>query len=515
VYRKIRKVSKPNSAVPGDIPRPLLKKYPYLYAAPLASIFNKMIQTGRWPRRWVKEEAICLSKLDKSKIPATEDDIRTISKTAWASKLCENLLGDFILPAIDSLLDPGQCGGLRKSSVSHYFVMLLDFAHTTLDRRTPHATVFSTEDLSKAYNRGSHLLVLEDLHSMLYSSPHAGWVLTLTCSYLSSRSMVLTHHQARSDKKSLPGGFSAGTWLGGLLFIVKFNGACMRPPIPRPMSGTKGIQVKFVDDSTQAASINLKVSLEIDQERRQRPFNYNERTQMKLKNSENILQQELDKFNDFCTQNKLVINSKKCFVMLLSRSRSYAFPPEFSIGDSGTLNVRKTLRILGVQIQDDLKWNSQVCMMVQKASRCTWMLRRMKCLGVDQETLVAFWKAEGRVHLELACPVWHSGLTVSQARDLDRAQRMAMAAIAGRWEPSHSLQLLQLGLEPLTTRRVRICRTFAERTARDSRHMDLFRHTGFIPRKGKMTKVFREKISRTKTHYNSALPYLTRLLNSN
>ena len=32
---------------------------------------------------------------------------------------------------------------------------------------------------------------------------------------------------------------------------------------------------------------------------------------MKLKPSENILQQELDKFYDFCTQNRLVINSKK------------------------------------------------------------------------------------------------------------------------------------------------------------------------------------------------------------
>ena len=60
---------------------------------------------------------------------------------------------------------------------------------------------------------------------MLYSSPNAGWILRLTCSYLSGRSMVLTHQQARSAEKSLPGGFSAGTWLGGLLFIVKFRGA--------------------------------------------------------------------------------------------------------------------------------------------------------------------------------------------------------------------------------------------------------------------------------------------------
>ena len=270
---------------------------------------------------------------------------------------------------------PGQCGGLKKSSISHYLVKLLDFAHTTLDMRSPHAAVLCTEDLSKAYNRGSHLLVLEDLHAMLYSSPNAGWVLRLTCSYLSGRSMVLTHHQARSSEKSLPGGFSAGTWLGGMLFIVKFNGACMRPPIPRPISGNRGIQVKFVDDSTQIASVNLKKSLEPDQGIRPRPHTYHERTQMKLKYSENILQIELEKFNDFCTNNKLVINSRKCFVMLFSRSRTKAFPPEFVIGNSEVLNVKKTLRILGVQVQDDLKWNSQVEKMVQRASQTTFELK--------------------------------------------------------------------------------------------------------------------------------------------
>ena len=108
----------------------------------------------------------------------------------------------------------------------------------------------------------------------------------------------------------------------------------------------------------------------------------------------------------------------------------------------------------------------------------------------------------------------HSGLTVSQARDLDRAQRMAMAAITGRWEPSHSGQLLQLGLEPLQLRREKICRSFAERTVKDSRHKDLFQETGFLPRKGKLTKVYRAPVSRTVAHFKSALPYLTRILNS-
>ena len=124
--------------------------------------------------------------------------------------------------------------------------------------------------------------------------------------------------------------------------------------------------------------------------------------------------------------------------MLFSRSTKYSFPPEFSLGNSEVLEVKKEHRILGIIVQDDLRWNSQVQQMVGKATRTTWVLRRMRAMGVDQRTMVAYWKAEGRVHLELACPVWHSGLTLAQSRDLDRAQRMAMAAITNRWEPSHS-----------------------------------------------------------------------------
>ena len=153
--------------------------------------------------------------------------------------------------------------------------------------------------------------------------------------------------------------------------------------------------------------------------------------------------------------------------------------------------------------------------MVKRATRTTWFLRRMKAFGVDQASLVGHWKAEGRVHLELACPVWHSGLTTQQSRDLDRAQRVAMTAITGRWEPSHSRQLQVLGLEKLAARRTKLCATFGKRTATNSRHQDIFTLTGAPVRTGKAAKTYREPFCRTGAHYNSAVPYLTRLLNSN
>ena len=136
-------------------------------------------------------------------------------------------------------------GGLIQGGVSHSHCPYgLRPANSPLDKTTPHAVVLSVEDLSKAYNRGSHQLVVEDLHSMHLP----GWILAILSSYLSERSMVLSNQKAESTQRPLPGGFPAGTYLGGILFIVKFNGACLRPPIPRPLTENKAIQLKYIDD---------------------------------------------------------------------------------------------------------------------------------------------------------------------------------------------------------------------------------------------------------------------------
>ena len=114
--------------------------------------------------------------------------------------------------------------------------------------------------------------------------------------------------------------------------------------------------------------------------------------------------------------------------MQFTRSRKYDFPPEFTIGGSEILEVKKELRILGVMVQSDLGWGAQCREMVRRATSTTWAIRRMKALGVSEVKLTEFWKSEGRVHLEYACPVWHSSLTAAQSKSLDRAQRVAMAA---------------------------------------------------------------------------------------
>ena len=151
-------------------------------------------------------------------------------------------------------------------------VKLLDFVQSTLDKTTPHAVVLSVEDLSKAHNRWSHQLVVEDLHS----THLPGWTLAILCLYLSERSMVLSHQKAESTQRPLPGGFPAGTYLGGILFIVKFNGAYLRSPILRPLSGNKAILVyrwfikisfsepkKVINDRSRQQAVALQFSWKV------------------------------------------------------------------------------------------------------------------------------------------------------------------------------------------------------------------------------------------------------------
>ena len=75
--------------------------------------------------------------------------------------------------------------------------------------------------------------------------------------------------------------------------------------------------------------------------------------------------------------------------MYFSRSKNYSFPSEFSRGDTQVLEVKKTHRVLGIQVQDDMRWQAQVNEMVRRATKTTWVLRRMQALGVDQGSLVA------------------------------------------------------------------------------------------------------------------------------
>ena len=66
--------------------------------------------------------------------------------------------------------------------------------------------------------------------------------------------------------------------------------------------------------------------------------------------------------------------------------------------------------------------------------------------------------------MDIAVPAWHSGLTLAQADQIERVQRVAVRIILGRSSISCAEGLSTLGLETLSLRRRKLCMTFAKRT---------------------------------------------------
>ena len=197
VYHKLVKAKKPNSIVPGDLPPKLTKRFICLLTIPTRMIFNKISESKMYRQQWKIERQIPIPKVN---LPETEDDLRNLSKTPFCSKVYESCIADWLLPIIQPYLDPGQCG-MKGLSITHYLIKLLHFTHSILDKRQPHAVLAACIDLSKAFNRVSHDLVIQDLYDM--HTP--AWLLNIIISYLSNRTMVLTYNGEQSCSKELPG----------------------------------------------------------------------------------------------------------------------------------------------------------------------------------------------------------------------------------------------------------------------------------------------------------------------
>jgi hypothetical protein len=67
--------------------------------------------------------------------------------------------------------------------------------------------------------------------------------------------------------------------------------------------------------------------------------------------------------------------------------------------------------LVGVIISDDLRWLKNTDYFCQKATQKLWTLRRLKKFNLDIFKIFDVYSKEVRSLLELAVPVWHSGLT--------------------------------------------------------------------------------------------------------
>ena len=125
------------------------------------------------------------------------------------------------------------------------------------------------------------------------------------------------------------------------------------------------------------------------------PRTYLERTNHAIKHEKNVMQKDIDDFVEFTRRRKFSINMKKSSIMRINFSKSYDFNPVISI-DEEELEVVRTTKILGITIDDSLKWDSHVDQICEKARKRIWLLRRMMNVGLDYEIILDVYNKEIR-----------------------------------------------------------------------------------------------------------------------
>ena len=501
---RIIKAKKPASIAPGDLPRKLVKTCADEIANPARIIFNTITRTATYPSSWKTEHQVALPKVYP---PQDEDELRNIAKTPFLSKVYELFVAEWLLHHIKPYLDPNQCG-LKGSSINHYLIKLLHFVHKTLDMRKPQAVLAACVDLSKAYNRVDHSLVICDLYDMKTPS----WLLRIISSYLTQRSMTLTYRGAQSSERVLPGGSPQGAFLGGLIFMIKFNGAFLRPPIPRNtlIKKAPSIAVKFVDDGTVAAGISLETCLVPDSSSRPKPLTFRERCGFVLPPENNPVQCLLEDTERFTKDNNMIINKKKTEAMLFSFSRKFDFPPELKFEDGSIMQTVTVKTILGVQISDDLKWKHNTNFIVSKARGKIWILRRLQPLNFSFSELFDVYIKEIRSILEYAVPVWHSGLTHKQSSEIEAVQKLAFRLILRQKYSDYNSACAFFATDTLERRRQDLCLRFARKNMSSSNSFFTIPNTNVNLRERKQNNEFR---CNTKRFQRSSLPFLASLIN--
>jgi hypothetical protein len=419
VERKLSLVKSFKSPGPDNIPNWLLHDFSHLLANPISTIFNSSIREGLVPSAWKLANVIPVPKTHPPM--SLHSDFRPISLTSTLSKILESFIGQWILNRVRDHLDARQYGALRGKSTTHYLVDILHHWHAALDSSNSVRALFV--DFTKAFDHVDHSLVIKKLIQLGIPDLLIRWV----CSFLYNRQQRVKIGNILSNWVTLKGAMPQGSWLGPLTFLILIDD--LEPSC---------LTHKYIDDVTL--------------------------TEIIAKGQNSQMDSFFTELLDWSISNLMNLNASKTKDMIFG-SLSDDPPPQISF--QGNLIERvHTFKLLGIKIDDNLKWNSHINYISSKASSRIHFLKLLKRSGLASDELVHFYTTVIRPILEYACPVWHTSLTGEQSNTLEAVQRRALRIIFGK---GFCIGLHnQAGLDSLASRRESLSFKFFEQILQPS-----------------------------------------------
>ena len=140
------------------------------------------------------------------------------------------------------------------------------------------------------------------------------------------------------------------------------------------------------------------------------------------KGQESCIQQMVDDLATQARADGFQLNERKCKELRISFAKN---EPEFDPirVNRQTLETVNSVKLLGLNISSNLKWNAHVSELVRKVSTRLYFLRQLKKSHVATRELLLFYITCIRSILEYGSPVFHRALPSYLSEDLERLQK--------------------------------------------------------------------------------------------
>ena len=178
------------------------------------------------------------------------------------------------------------------------------------------------------------------------------------------------------------------------------------------------------------------------------------------------------------------------------------------------LEITNDIKLLGVVVTSDLRWNKNTDILVKKSYARMQILRKLYGFNIPPSDLVKIYIIYVRSLLEVSCVVWASSLTEEQITKLERIQKVALRIILGESYNSYENALTITQLKTLRDRREELCIRFANKCLKNPNTKDMFPVNPSDSRTRHREKYFVQK-SNTDRLAKSAIPHMQRMLNQN
>ena len=345
------KVLKPKTSSGYDeISTKLLHRIIEEISIPFSHIVNLSFSTGIVPD---KLKIAKIVPIFKSGTINDFNNYRPISLLPAFSKLLEKLVYNRIMSfiTVNSLLNEHQFGFRKGHSTIQPVLHFLNHVGNSYNKTNPELTMGIFIDLKKAFDTVSHNILIQKLRHYGLRGVVGDWLKN----YLSNRKQFVQYDNVTSNMQDIVSGVPQGSILGPLLFLLYIN------DIPNAMSSNRAKIKLFADDTTIYLS-HENVNI--------------------LYNEANAVVKNI--FNWLCS-NKLTLNTTKTkYIIICPRQRSYNdLNLKLTINGQNIQKVgkdetEKTIKFLGIYIDDQLTWKDHLLYINKTISKSTFILNRVK-----------------------------------------------------------------------------------------------------------------------------------------